>query len=158
MSEFYKSNSEKPVDSAAKLDEVLKVNEKVDKKFVEECDKYLLTMEVQKGPVSFKFPYIENGSVKLADGVMEQEKMLIGGHEYKIKAPMAIILTKIEFPGGYHGTAKMFGSMFGVDSPVSANVETAELYTFLNVLRTGLPAGTVKKLQTIFGKIDFTAS
>lgn len=128
--------------------------------FVTQCDRHLIEMNVEEegSSVPFKFPYIENGVVKLADGVMEAERMILGGHAYTIEAPMLIVLTNIAFPAGYNGTTEMSGKLGGIiPAPVSADVKTSDLYVFLNTLRQGIKPGSTLKLDTFFGPVKFTA-
>ena len=128
--------------------------------FVEACNRHLKDMDVEDGPCAFRFPYIDekSGEVELADGIMEQEKITIGGHAYEIDAPGPIKLKKIKFVGGYMGQTHMEGAMWGIiPSPVATKVSTADLYTYLDVLRKGIPVGTSKRIPTPYGDVELTA-
>lgn len=137
--------------------------EQLDALFVSECDKYLIEMNVAQKPTPFTFPYIdlEEGGVKFAKGLMEEEKITIAGHQYSIDAPGNIVLTKITFPGGYNGETQMDGNidmgLFAIPSPVATTVKTSDLYQFLDALRQGLAKGTIKKLPTSYGDVEFKA-
>lgn len=127
--------------------------------FVEACDTHLLTMDLEDDrKVEFSFPYIadiETGALGYAKGIMESEKITIDGHEYTINAPWPITLSRVEFPGGYRGKAKLTGT---AAVSVESTIDTRELYVFLNELRGGLRKGTVKNLilTAPVGGVTFT--
>lgn len=132
--------------------------------FIEACDTHLLTMDLEDDrKVKFSFPYIkdiETGVIGYAEGLMESEKITIGGHAYAIKAPWPITLSRVAFPGGYLGEAKLTGTA-GVS--VESTINTRALYVFLNELRGGLREGTVKNLiltapvRGVTFTVEFTA-
>ena len=146
-----------PAELAMLHNQISKDAEALHAEFIRQCDEYLIDMDVEGKSVPFKFPYVENGVVKLADGVMEAERMILGGHVYEIDAPGPITLVGISFKGGYAGETHMEGvAPLGFPAPATS-VATPKLYAFLNKLRVGLAPGESESIWTTYGSVEFTS-